>query len=231
MLNVTIFTSFPQFFETTAKISLLGSAIKNGRWELNIVNIRDYGITKHKTIDDTTYGGGCGMIMRPDVLGRCLDSNIDTNIKNRKLLVTSPRGQLFCQKTAEEISRECQHLYIVCNRFEGIDQRVINYYNMEEISIGNYILLGGEAAALVIIESTVRLLDGVIGKKESTQDETFCGNFKNIVEHDHYTKPSIWKDISVPKILLSGNHEEIKKWRIENGKERANRRNEKPINE
>ncbi len=210
-MKITVFSSLPEFFDV-ANLSIMGRSLKSGLWDLNIVNIRDYGIGGYKQIDDTTYGGGSGMILRADVLGDCLEKNIDFKKKPR-ILLTSPRGKKFTQKIATELANG-DDFYIVNNRFEAIDQRAIEYYNLEEISIGDYILFGGEVASIVIMESVIRLIPGVIESHDN--EDSFCGELENMMEYDHYTKPAIWNNLEVPEILRNGNHAEIKKWRFNN---------------
>lgn len=213
-MRITVFSIFPEFFDCTAKMPILGRALDQGIWTFHAVDIRHYGIGKYKRVDDVTYGGGSGMILRPDVLSTCIDDHIGN--KNQRILLTSPRGKLYNQQMAEQLSQSQQDLYIVCNRFEGVDQRIIQQYNMEEVSIGDYILMGGETAALAIIESIVRLLPGTFETDAGIKEDSFSESLQHMIEYDHYTQPAIWQQLSVPDVLKSGNHAKIAQWRHEN---------------
>lgn len=207
MLNVKIYTIFPEIFPGFLGYSLTGKALENGKWHLQTVNIRDYAFDKHGSVDDTPCGGGAGMIMRPDVLGNALEHNH----KGGRLIYMSPRGKPLTQKLVRELAQE-EDLSIICGRFEGVDERVLEAYSVEEISIGDYILTGGEQAAQVMLDAIVRLLPGVLGNEESTADESF----ENILlEHPQYTRPIEWEGRTVPDILLSGHHQNIARWRHE----------------
>ncbi len=216
---VRIFTAYPEYFDQSLSVSLLGKTRKDGLWNLEIINLRDFGIGKHKKIDDTSYGGGNGLILRPDVLSNAIEASCGSldEIKRakKKILITSPVGEVFSQKTAQNLAQE-KEINIICNRFEGVDQRVIDYYQITPISIGKYVLLGGEVAACVILESTLRLLDGFLKNNETIHEESFSENLAGKGEYPQYTKPDIWNEIPVPNQLKSGNHEEIKKWRMKN---------------
>ena len=177
------------------------------KWQLQAVNIRDYAFDRHKSVDDTPCGGGAGMIMRPDVLGRAIEANHTRG----RIIYMSPKGRPLTQKLVHELSRE-EELTIVCGRFEGIDERVIEAYNVEEISIGDYILTGGEQAAQIMLDAVVRLLPGVLGNEASLEDESF-ENF--LLEYPQYTRPTEWEGRSVPEVLLSGHHRKIADWRRE----------------
>ncbi len=213
-MNIVVFTIFPEIIKSYLSQSIIGRALEKNIWSLRVIDIKNYGLGKHKQVDDTPYGGGSGMIMRADVLGSAIEDNIDLiNLDNSydKIIATSPRGVKLDQKVVKSFS-ELKNLYIITNRFEGIDQRVIDYYKIQEVSIGDYILCGGELAAMVITESVARLLPNVLGNENSNKIESFSDG--NNLEHDHYTKPSRWNDLEVPSVLLSGNHREIEKWRI-----------------
>ena len=207
MLNVTVLTVFPELFPGFLGYSLTGKALEEQKWQLQAVNIRDYAFDRHKSVDDTPCGGGAGMIMRPDVLGRAREANHTRG----RLLYMSPNGRPLTQKLVHELSRE-EELTIVCGRFEGIDERVIEAYNVEEISIGDYILTGGEQAAQIMLDAVVRLLPGVLGNEASLEDESF-ENF--LLEYPQYTRPTEWEGRSVPEVLLSGHHRKIADWRRE----------------
>ena len=207
MLNVTVLTVFPELFPGFLGYSLTGKALEEQKWQLQAVNIRDYAFDRHKSVDDTPCGGGAGMIMRPDVLGRAIEANHTRG----RIIYMSPKGRPLTQKLVHELSRE-EELTIVCGRFEGIDERVIEAYNVEEISIGDYILTGGEQAAQIMLDAVVRLLAGVLGNEASLEDESF-ENF--LLEYPQYTRPTEWEGRSVPEVLLSGHHRKIADWRRE----------------
>ena len=207
MLNVTVLTVFPELFPGFLGYSLTGKALEEQKWQLQAVNIRDYAFDRHKSVDDTPCGGGAGMIMRPDVLGRAIEANHTRG----RIIYMSPKGRPLTQKLAHELSRE-EELTIVCGRFEGIDERVIEAYSVEEISIGDYILTGGEQAAQIMLDAVVRLLPGVLGNEASLDDESF-ENF--LLEYPQYTRPTEWEGRSVPEVLLSGHHRKIADWRRE----------------
>ena len=205
MLNVKVLTIFPEIFPGFLGHSLTGKALEEGKWQIDTVNIRDYALDKHKSVDDTPCGGGAGMVMRPDVLGRA----IEDNHKKGRIIYMSPRGIPLSQKLAHELSNE-ENLTIICGRFEGIDERVIEAYNIEEVSIGDYILTGGEQASLILLDAVVRLLPGVLGNVESIEDESFENH---LLEYPQYTRPIDWNGRKVPDILLSGHHKNIQEWR------------------
>ena len=205
MLKVNVLTIFPELFPGFLGSSLTGRALEEKKVELNAINIRDYALDKHKSVDDTPCGGGAGMIMRPDVLGRAISSNHTSG----RIIYMSPRGRALNQAKVRELSLE-NELTIICGRFEGIDERVIEAYNIEEISIGDYILTGGEQAALVMLDAVIRLLPGVLGNEESIEDESFENN---LLEYPQYTRPIEWEGRTVPSVLLSGHHKKIEEWR------------------
>ena len=206
-LNVKILTIFPEIFPGFLGTSLTGRALKDGIWSMEAVNIRDYAFDKHGSVDDTPCGGGAGMIMRPDVLGNA----IDHNYSGGKIIYMSPRGQALTQQKVHELSKE-DNLTIICGRFEGIDERVLEEYNIEEISIGDYILTGGEQAAMIMLDAVVRLLPNVLGNAASTENESFENG---LLEYPQYTRPIEWKNRKVPEVLLSGHHENVAKWQKE----------------
>ena len=206
-MNVKILTIFPEIFPGFLGTSLTGRALKEGIWNLDAVNIRDYAFDKHGSVDDTPCGGGAGMIMRPDVLGNA----IDHNYSGGKIIYMSPRGQALTQQKVRELSKE-DNLTIICGRFEGIDERVLEEYNIEEISIGDYILTGGEQAAMIMLDAVVRLLPNVLGNAASTENESFENG---LLEYPQYTRPIEWKNRKVPEVLLSGHHENVAKWQKE----------------
>ncbi len=206
-MNVKILTIFPEIFPGFLGMSLTGRALKEGIWNLDAVNIRDYAFDKHGSVDDTPCGGGAGMIMRPDVLGNAIDHNYNGG----KIIYMSPRGQALTQQKVRELSKE-DNLTIICGRFEGIDERVLEEYNIEEISIGDYILTGGEQAAMIMLDAVVRLLPNVLGNAASTENESFENG---LLEYPQYTRPIEWKNRKVPEVLLSGHHENVAKWQKE----------------
>jgi tRNA (guanine37-N1)-methyltransferase len=207
MLLARIFTLYPEFFPGPLGKGLYGKALAEKIWKLETINIRDYATDKHKTVDDTTYGGGSGMLIKPDVLANSLDKNLKTK---EKIIYLSPRGKLFNQEMAKKISNE-ETINLICGHFEGVDQRVIESRNIEEVSIGDFILSGGESAAFVMLDAIIRLLPGVLGNETSTEEESFENG---LLEYPQYTKPQIWEEKTVPDVLLSGDHAKIKDWRL-----------------
>jgi tRNA (guanine37-N1)-methyltransferase len=216
-LKVIIFTLFPELFPGILASSIIGDALYKGIWQLEIINIRNFGIGKRKTVDDTVFGGGSGMLLRADVLGDVIDANI-SDLNKTKLIYPSPRGALLKQKKVVELSK-VKELAIICGRYEGIDERIIEEYKIEEISIGDYVLSGGELPAMVILDALIRNLAGVLGGSGSLKEESFGDGmgsvFDNLLEYPQYTKPQIWKNRTAPEVLLSGNHKNIKEWRLQ----------------
>ena len=211
MFQAKVFTLYPEVFPGPLSKGLYGKALSNKLWELKIINIRDAATDKHKTVDDSPYGGGTGMLLKADILA----NSIDQNIKNgERIFYLSPKGKKFDQKLAQELSRE-KSVSLICGHFEGVDERVLTTRNIEEISIGDYVLSGGETAALVVLDSILRLLPGVLGNEKSSMDETFENG---LLEYPQYTKPQIWEEKSVPEVLLSGDHGKIKDWRLSQSK-------------
>ena len=207
MFQVKIFTLYPDFFPGILSKGIYGRAIEKSLWNLDVINIRDYAKDKHKTVDDTPYGGGEGMVLKPDVVAKALDQNLK---KNEKIIYLTPKGKTFDQNKAKKFLNE-KKINILCGHFEGIDQRVIESRGIEEISIGDYILSGGETAAYVILDSILRLVPGVLGNENSYKDESFENG---LLEYPQYTKPQIWEKTTVPEVLLSGDHSKIKDWRL-----------------
>ena len=185
----------------------MGKHYQKKIWDLKVVNIRDSAEDKHKTVDDTPFGGGSGMLLKPDVLAKSIDQNIKIG---ERIFYLSPKGKKFDQKIAKDLAKE-KYINLICGHFEGIDERILSTRNIEEISIGDFILSGGETAAFVIIDSILRLLPGVIGNEMSKKDESFENS---LLEYPQYTKPLIWDKKSVPEVLLSGDHAKIKDWRL-----------------
>ena len=208
MLRVKIFTLYPDLFPGPLDIGLYKKARENHIWSLDIINIRDYALDKHKTVDDKPYGGGSGMVMRPDVLSNAIDTNI--NFSKEKTIYLSPKGKVFNQKIAKKMSKE-KNINIICGHFEGIDQRLLDAREIEEISLGDYVLSGGETASFVFLDSILRLLPNVLGNKRSLIEESFE---KGLLEHPHYTKPEKWEQKRPPEVLLSGDHAKINDWRL-----------------
>jgi tRNA (guanine37-N1)-methyltransferase len=207
MWQAKVFTLYPEFFPGPLSKGLYGKALSKKLWNLNIVNIRDAAEDKHKTVDDTPYGGGSGMLIKADVLAKSLDQNI---VKGERVIYLSPKGKRFDQSYAQELSNE-KSVSFICGHFEGVDERVLSTRNIEELSIGDYILSGGETAAFVVIDSILRLLPGVLGNENSRVDESFENG---LLEYPQYTKPQIWEEKAVPEVLLSGDHSKIKDWRL-----------------
>ena len=207
MWQAQVFTLYPEVFPGPLSKGLYGKALSKKLWNLNIVNIRDAAEDKHKTVDDTPYGGGSGMLLKADVLEKSLDQN---KIEGEKVIYLSPKGKKFDQNYAQELSNE-KSVSFICGHFEGVDERVLSTRNIEEISIGDYILSGGETAAFVVIDSILRLLPGVLGNENSRLDESFENG---LLEYPQYTKPQIWEEKAVPEVLLSGDHSKIKDWRL-----------------
>ena len=206
-MNFDVLTLFPEMFSSLNE-SMIGRAVKNKKININIVNIRDFSENKHKKVDDTPYGGGAGMVMMPDVVYRAYNSL--ENKENAKVIYMSPQGKKLDQKKVLELSKE-NHLIILCGHYEGIDQRVLDKIVDEEISIGDYVLTGGELPAMVLIDSVSRYVEGVLNK-ESIKEESFI---ENLLEYPQYTRPEVFEGEKVPEVLLSGNHKEIEKWRKE----------------
>ena len=207
MFQAKVFTLYPEVFPGPLSKGLYGKALSNKLWDLKVINIRDSANDKHKTVDDNPYGGGTGMLIKPDVLAKSIDQNIEMG---ERIFYLSPKGKKFDQKLAQDLSKE-KSVALICGHFEGVDERVLNTRNIEEISIGDYILSGGETAALVVLDSILRLLPGVLGNEKSSMDETFENG---LLEYPQYTKPQIWEEKSVPEVLLSGDHSKIKDWRL-----------------
>jgi tRNA (guanine37-N1)-methyltransferase len=210
--SATILTLFPELFPGPLGASIIGRALQQGVWRLDMLNIRDFAKDKHQTVDDTPYGGGAGMVMKPEVLGAAFEQ-AKLQTPDSKLLYMSPRGKPLTQPAVREFS--AQSLIILCGRYEGVDQRVLDYYSVEEVSMGDYVLAGGEIAAMVLIEACVRLVPGVMGESSSAEEESFGSddNYAGLLEYPHYTKPPLWNGMSVPGVLKSGHHGEISRWR------------------
>ena len=204
-MKIDILTLFPEMFDTL-KTSIVGKAIENNLIKINAINIRDFSEDKHKRVDDTPYGGGAGMVIKPDVVYNSYNSIEKGN--ETKTIYLSPQGKVLTHERVKELSKE-EHIILICGHYEGIDERVLEEISPEEISIGDYVLTGGEIPAMVLIDSISRYIDGVINK-ESTLEESFENN---LLEYPQYTRPEIFLDKKVPEVLLSGNHKEIEEWR------------------
>ena len=211
MFIAQVFTLYPDCFPGPLDKGLYGKAMEKKIWDLKIVDIREYASDKHKTVDDTPYGGGSGMLLKPDVVAKSLDANIKNG---EKIFYLSPRGKVFNQNIAKEISKE-NKVNLICGHFEGIDQRVLDNREIEEISIGDFVLSGGETASYVFLDAILRLIPGVIGNEDSKNEESFENG---LLEYPQYTKPQIWEEKSVPNVLLSGDHAKIKDWRLTQSK-------------
>ena len=217
MFQAKVFTLYPEVFPGPLNKGIYGKALNNKLWNLDIINIRDATSDKHKTVDDTPYGGGFGMLIKPDVLAAALDAKLKSD---EKIYYLSPKGKLFDQNLAKKISNE-KSVNLICGHFEGVDQRVIDSRNIVELSIGDFILSGGESAAFVIMDTILRLIPGVIGNNNSIYEETFENG---LLEYPQYTKPQVWEEKSVPDVLLSGDHAKIKDWRLSQSKDITRRR-------
>ena len=216
---ITVLTLFPEMFPGALAHSLPGKSLGT-LWDLHIVNIRDFASDKHKTVDDTPYGGGSGMIMKPDVVDSALTYALSLYTDTPTIINMSPRGRVFKQKMAKQISENKAGIIFLCGRYEGIDQRVIDHWKtnhgMQELSIGDYVLFGGEIPAMVVIETCLRFIPGIMNNYNSIEDESFSNG---LLEYPQYTRPTIWKNIPVPNVLISGNHKEINKWRLSQSKQ------------
>ena len=216
-MRFKILTLFPEMFPGPINHSIIGKALKKKKFHLETINIRDFSINKAKTVDDTPFGGGAGMIIKPDILQNALNFAKKGFKKNCKIFSLSPRGKKITQNFIKNLvsSRE---IILICGRYEGIDQRFIDYNDIEEVSVGDYILSGGEIASFILIDACVRLIPEVLGNSESLRSESF---HDSLLEYSQYTKPSIWKKLKVPEVLLTGNHKKISHWRLNNSLEKT----------
>ncbi len=215
-MKFDIVTLFPNYFNSPIKESLLAKAIDKKVFNLNIVDLRSFSNLNHKQVDDKPYGGGAGMVMRADILAACVQS-----LKKRgsKVILLDPTGQTVTQKIALQLSKET-HLILICGRYEGVDQRFKDKYVDTQLSIGDYVLNGGEVASLVVLETVARLLPGTIGNSDSLENESFSDRQGGIqLDYPHYTRPEVFEGISVPEILISGNHQKIEEWRQNKARE------------
>jgi tRNA (guanine37-N1)-methyltransferase len=204
-----VLTIFPQMFPGPLGLSLAGKALADGIWALEAVDIRDYARDKHRVVDDTPAGGGPGMVMRPDVLAAALDANAPPTGARWPVICLSPRGRPFDQARARALAAG-DGVTLLCGRFEGIDQRVLDARGIEELSLGDFVLSGGEPAAIAVLDAAIRLLPGVLGAPETLEEESFEAG---ILEYPHYTRPRVWEGREVPEVLLSGHHQRIHAWR------------------
>ena len=207
MFEVKIFTLYPDLYPGPLMTGIYKKAQESKIWDLKVINIRDYAVDKHSSVDDTPFGGGSGMLLRPDVVASALDSNLESN---ETTIYLSPKGKKFDQRAAKEFSKQ-KKLNLLCGHFEGIDQRLLETRNIQEYSIGDFILSGGETASFVLIDSIIRLLPGVLGNDNSVKEESFEND---LLEYPQYTKPQNWEGKSTPEVLLSGDHAKIKGWRL-----------------
>ena len=207
MFEVKIFTLYPDLYPGPFNTGIYKKALQNKIWNLKVINIRDYSTDKHSSVDDKPFGGGNGMLLRPDVVASALDANLKSD---EITIYLSPKGKRFDQKVAKELSKK-KKLNLLCGHFEGVDQRLLETRNIEEYSIGDFILSGGETASFVFIDTVVRLLPGVLGNDSSAKEESFEDY---LLEYPQYTKPKDWEGKSTPEVLLSGDHAKIKDWRL-----------------
>jgi len=217
MWTARVFTLYPELFPGPLGVGLYKKAMDKKIWSLEVVNIRDYATDKHKTVDDTPFGGGTGMLMRADVIANSLDKNISN--KDEPIIYLSPKGKKFDQIFAKKILDK--NINIVCGHFEGVDQRLLETRNIEEVSVGDFVLSGGEIGAFVVIDTIVRLIPGVLGNANSLAEETFE---RYLLEYPQYTKPQKWDKKDVPDVLLTGDHVKIKDWRLSQSKDITRRR-------
>ena len=209
-----VITLYPNAFPGVLSESILGKSLEKKKWALEIVNLRDFGIGPHKKVDDTPAGGGAGLVLRADVIEPALKKSISSSPKGRPLVYMSPRGKRFDQTLAKKWAA-APGVIILCGRFEGIDERILEHYDIEEISLGDFVMTGGEIAAQAMIDATVRLLPTVLGNPDSPLDESHSSG---LLEYPQYTKPAEWKGQKIPETLLSGHHENIAKWRMDQAK-------------
>ncbi len=209
-MNIEILTLFPQMFESPFSASIIKRAVERDLLQINTVNIRDYSRNKHHTVDDTPFGGGAGMVMGPEPLFECLDSLREKHgDKLGRVIMMCPQGEPFTQEYAKELAGE-ENLVIVCGHYEGIDERVRETLITDEITIGDYVLTGGELPAMVVVDAVARMIPGVLGEAASAEEDSF---YNGLLEHPHYTKPRDYRGMEVPEVLLSGHHEKIRTWR------------------
>lgn len=207
MWNATVLSLFPEMFPGTLAFSIAGKALVNNLWSLNTINIRDFSNDKNGKVDDVPFGGGHGMVLKPEVLDRALKSVVN---HNGPRIYLSPRGRKFDQSFAKDLSKE-KGVVFICGRYEGVDERFLTHNDIQEVSVGDYVLSGGEIGAQLIMDATIRLLPNVIGNSQGLVEESFDGN---LLEYPLYTQPRVWNGIEVPEVLLSGDHKKIEIWKI-----------------
>ena len=217
MWKARVFTLYPELFPGPLGSGLYKKALEKKLWSLEVVNIREYALDKHKTVDDTPFGGGSGMLMRADVIANSLDKNITNNTE--PIIYLSPKGKKFDQIYAKKILDK--NINLICGHFEGVDQRLLETRNIEELNVGDFVLSGGEIGAFIVIDTIVRLIPGVLGNSNSLNEETFE---RNLLEYPQYTKPQKWEEKEVPDVLLSGDHAKIKDWRLDQAEDITRRR-------
>ena len=219
-INFKIFTLFPELFPGPLAYSIIGNGLEQGLWQYQTINIRDYASDQRKTVDDTVYGGSAGMILKPEVVANALEQNLKNN--SSPIYYLSARGKVFNQSLARQMALQSQ-VNFLCARYEGIDQRVLDEFAIEEISLGDFILSGGEIACMAMIDAILRNIEGILGCNESLSQESFgnsdTDDYRYLLEYPHYTKPSLWRNRQVPEILLSGHHQNIDNWRKEQAEE------------
>lgn len=225
-MRIDIVSIFPEYL-SPLRLSLVGRAIEDGRLQARIHDLRRWTHDRHRTVDDAPYGGGPGMVMKPEPWGECLDELLgEEPPTGAVLIVPTPAGFPFRQSVAQELAAR-DHLVFACGRYEGIDQRVVDHYaarvEVREISIGDYVLAGGEVAALVVVEAVARLLPGVLGNTDSARDDSFAAGTGGLLEAPVYTRPSVWRGLPVPEVLQSGNHQAVARWRAEQSLARTRR--------
>jgi len=208
--HVNVLTLFPEMFPGPLGCSLAGKALESGIWSLESVDIRSFARDKHRSVDDTPFGGGPGMVMRPDVLDAALTDVLARRPVRGRAIYLSPRGRVLNQELVRELAAESV-VTLLCGRFEGVDERILEEHALEEVSVGDFVLSGGEPAALCLIDAVVRLLPGVMGNVETAGEESFE---RGLLEYPHYTRPALWKGRAVPEVLLSGHHEKVRAWRL-----------------
>lgn len=214
-MHAHIITFFPSLHPGTLAVSIPGKALQNKIWSFSTYDIYNYALDKQKTIDDKPYGGGHGLILKPDVLSNAIEDIKLKCISDPLIILPSARGELFKQSHAKQFSKLTDIIFIA-SRFEGVDQRVIDYYNIQELSLGDFVIFAGDAAIQIILEATIRMIPGIMENPETIIEESFGeGAFENLLEYPQYTRPEIWKEIAVPSILTSGHHKNIENWRIE----------------
>ena len=211
-LHFNLLTLFPEMFPGSLALSLSGRALEKGLWSYRSLNIRDFAGDRHKTVDDTPYGGGAGMVLRADVIEAAL---LSLGERPQRKIYLSPRGKVLNQPLVQELAAAQTDITLLCGRYEGVDQRVLDAHEFEEVSIGDYVLSGGEPAALILMDACIRLLDGVMGNEDTAGEESFSAG---LLEYPHYTRPAEWTDSSgvsrkVPEVLTSGDHGKVKEWR------------------